>query len=579
MSNENLKENEKQLLVGGDLVVKSLQAEGIRYIFGLVGGELLTIYDAVYRWGREENINTIMFRHEQAAAHAADAWSRVSDAPGVCMGTVGPGATHMVPAVAAANSDNIPMIVIAPSKMEDLDDKFSFQSGLDQISLFRPITKYQKKVRKAKDIPDAIRKAFRQALGGRPGPVFLEITKDALYEKTDRPIEILSPECYRCTGKSGADPALIQTAVDLLLDSQNPVLIAGGGVINAEAWAELQELSDYLKIPALTTIMGIGSISSDKDTFLGITLNAPAAQSAIQEADLALACGSKLSYTVAYGMPPLWKKHTKIIQIDIDPTILGRARKVDLPILGDCKLVLEQILEEVKKRTGKRETSEWVKSLINVRKKNIETINKRALKPKTPMRPETFLKNVLENLDKDAIIVLDGGDISLYSTLQLDFYKPRPPKSTLMSAGMGHLGTCIPYAIGCKLAQPEKQVAIICGDGSFLFNVQELETAVRINTPFLCFIANNSAWGMIKTNQKFNFGKRFIDTDLDMKTNYAEIAKGFGCFAERITDPNEIKPAIQRGIESNLPCVFDIVIAYMVPEIRKVLLQLGINLA
>ncbi|MFX0137452.1 MAG: thiamine pyrophosphate-binding protein, partial [Candidatus Hodarchaeota archaeon] len=178
------KDEKKELLTGGELVVKCLQAEGVRYIFGLVGGELLTIYDAIYRWGREEGIDTIMFRHEQGAAHAADSWSRVTNIPGVCMGTVGPGATHMVPAVAAANSDNIPLIVIAPSKLEALDDKFAFQSGLDQISLFRPITKYQIKVRDVDKIPAAIRKAYRQDLGGRPGPVFIEITKDALYAET-----------------------------------------------------------------------------------------------------------------------------------------------------------------------------------------------------------------------------------------------------------------------------------------------------------------------------------------------------------------------------------------------------------
>lgn len=571
-------ETEKNLLSGGDLLVKSLLSEGVRYLFGLPGGELLTMYDAIYQWGREENIDTIMFRHEQAAAHAADAWARVTGAPGVCFGTVGPGAAHLVPGVLPAYGDNIPIIIIAPSKMESLDDKFSLQSGLDQISLFKPITKYQKKVREVEKIPDAVHDAFREALSGRPRPVFLEITKDALYTKTNKKFDFLSPELYRFPGKCGAEPILVQKAVDLLLSVEKPMVIAGGGVNIAGAWEEFQELSDYLKIPACTTFMGIGAISSDKETFLGITVNAPAVQSALQETDLVLAFGCKFSYTLAYGSPPLWKNNTKIIQVDIDPTIIGRNRKVDLAIVGDCKLVLQQILEELKKRTDKREMGDWLKKLIKIRKNNIEIVNKRALKPNDPMRPETFLKNVLENLDKDAIIVLDGGDIVLFALLQLDFYKPRPPRTTLNSIGMGHLGTGIPYAIGAKLAYPEKQVAIICGDGSFLFNVQELETAVRNNIPFLCFIANNSAWGMIKTNQQFNFQKRYIDTDLDPKTNYAEIAKGFGCFSERITDPNELKPAIQRGIDSKLPAIFDVIIAYMVPEIRKMLFQLNVQM-
>ncbi|MHA1378794.1 MAG: thiamine pyrophosphate-binding protein [Candidatus Helarchaeota archaeon] len=571
--------DEKEFLTGGDLVVKALQAEGIRYIFGIVGGELLTIYDAVHRWGREVNINTIMFRHEQGAAHAADAWSRVSNIPGVCVGTVGPGAVHLVPGAMAAWGDNIPIIIIAPAKKEDLDDKFSMQGGVDQIGLFKPVTKFQEKVRKVKDIPNAIHKAFRQAMSGRPGPVFIEITKDALYNKTDQDFDFPPPEYYRCTGRSGADPKLIKTAVDLLLEAKKPLIISGGGVANSQAWDELQELSEYLKIPAITTIMGIGTISSDKETFLGITLNASAAQNAVRECDVVLALGCKFSYTVGYGLAPLWKDDIKTIQVDIDPTILGRARKVDVPINGDCKLVLQQILEEVKKRTSKKEPTEWLNMLAKVRKNNIEMINKRAMKPKSPMIPERFLKEVLESLDDDSIIVLDGGDILLFSYLQLDFYKPRPPKSTLFAVSMGHLGTGIPYAIGAKLAHPDRQVAIITGDGSFMFNVQELETAVRLNTNFICFIANNSAWGMIKDNQKIAFGKRFIDTDLDPKTNYAEIAKGFGCYGEKITNPNEIKPAIKRALDSNKPAVLDIVIAYKIPEIRKLLMNLGIELS
>ncbi|MFX0137480.1 MAG: thiamine pyrophosphate-binding protein [Candidatus Hodarchaeota archaeon] len=370
----------------------------------------------------------------------------------------------------------------------------------------------------------------------------------------------------------------MKQAVDLLLNAKRPVLIAGGGVINAKAWAEFQELSEYLKIPAFTTMMGIGAISSNKETFLGITLNAPPVFSAIQETDLVMAFGSKFSYTVGYGSAPIWRDDIITIQIDIDPTMIGVNRKIDLPIVGDCKAVLKQILEEVKKRIGEIKASEWMQKLAKIRKNNIESINKRALKIKTPMRPETFLKNVLENLDKDAIIILDGGDIVFHTLSQIDFYNPRPPKTTMFSAGMGHLGTSIPYAIGAKLAHPDKQVVTIVGDGSFLFNIQELETAIRLNTPFLCFIANNSAWGMIKGNQKINFDKRFIDTDLDPKTNYANIAKGFGCYGDRITDPNEINPAIKRAIDSNLPAVLDIIIEFKIPEIRKLLMQLGIQL-
>ena len=568
-------------LTGGDIFIKAMLAEDVKYLFGIVGGQMLPMYDAIYNWGRELGIDTIMFRHEQGAAHAADAWGRVTGKPGICFGTVGPGLTHLVPGVATAQSDNVPVIAIAPTVARSILDKFALQDGIDQIALMKPITKYQKHVELTQEIPDGVKKAFRQAMSGRPGPVFLEISKEAFYgtlDAKDVP-EIGEPKKYRFQERLTADPKIIKSVAKMLVNSEKPLIVAGEGAIDCEASVEIRELSKYLKIPAITSVLGIGSISSESETYIGASMRAPAVQSAGQ-ADHVLILGCKFSFTMAYGNKPLWKRNGQaFIQVDKDPNVIGHNFPVDIPIVGDCKLVVQQILDEVKKLTTKREeNNQWLQSLIDIRNNAKERVIKKAMKDKMPMPPERVVKEVLEFIDEDAIIVLDGGDIVFTVLEQLDFYKPRPPRSMAWSIHMGHLGTCIPYCIGAKLAKPDKQVISICGDGSFLFNAQELDTAVRYNLPIIICIANNQAWGMLKTNQTLRWKKRFIDTDLS-GTNYANIAKGYGCYAERIADPKEIKPVLQRAIESKKPAVLDIMMAYKVPEISKILAGLGLEIS
>ncbi|NHI94637.1 MAG: thiamine pyrophosphate-binding protein [Candidatus Lokiarchaeota archaeon] len=571
----------EEMITGGDIFIKSMLAEDVKYLFGIIGGQMLPMYDAIYNWGREHGIDTIMFRHEQGAAHAADAWARITGKPGICFGTVGPGLTHLVPGVATAQSDNVPVIAIAPTVARSILDKFSLQDGIDQMSLMKPITKYQKHVELTKEIPDGVKKVFRHAMTGRPGPVFLEISKEAFYGKMDvKDVpNIGEPKKYRFQEQITADSDVIKKVAKILIESEKPLIVAGSEAINSEASQEIRELSTYLKIPAITSVLGIGVISSESETYVGASMRAPAVQSAGQ-ADHVLILGCKFSFTMAYGNKPLWKRDGQtFIQVDSDPTIIGHNFEVDIPIVGNCKLVTKQILEEVKKLINKREKrSQWLQYLIDIRNNARERIIKKAMKDKIPMLPERLVKEVLEFINEDAILVLDGGDIVFTVLEQLDFYKPRQPRSIAWSVHMGHLGTCIPYAIGAKLAKPNKQVVSICGDGSFLFNAQELDTAVRYRLPIIICIANNQAWGMLKTNQSLNWKKRFIDTDL-IGTNYAEIAKGYGCYAEKITDPAEIKPALKRAIESKKPAVLDIMMVYKVPEISKLLANLGLEIS
>ncbi|MHA1488143.1 MAG: thiamine pyrophosphate-binding protein [Promethearchaeota archaeon] len=569
-------ENEKKMINGGDILIKCLQAEGVRYLFGIPGGQFLNMYDAIYKWGREKGIETILFRHEQAAAHAADAWARVTNKPGICFGTVGPGALHLVPGVGTAWSDNIPVIAIVPQVNSKFDDSFTLQGNLDQITMFKPITKYQKSVRNIEMIPNAVQKIFREAIGGRPRPVLLEIYEDAfLAEIEEDKLPIITPDRYRAFGKPAIDKESIKKSLDLLLNAEKPIILSGGGVMRSEAWNELREFAEYLQIPVITTIMGVGTLTNESKCLLGATI-AGAGMKAAGEADVILNLGCKFSYTLGHGDEPFWKNSQKMIQVDIDPAIIGRNKPITVGIVSDIKIFLKQMLEEVKKKNSKIEKRDWLDTLIQLRKKTIETSNKKASKDSVPIAPKRLIKEVFEFMDEDAILVVDGGDIAAYVAEQVDFYKPRPPLSTLQAIGMGHLGTAVPYGIGAKLAKPDKQVVAISGDGAFMINIQDLETAVRLGLKNLIYvIGNNNAWGMIKSGQKLFMKKRYIDVDLP-EFDYAKCAEGFGCYGEVVTDPNEIKPALERAKKSNKPAVLDVKIKWDVPDATKLLGSMGI---
>jgi len=557
--------SENKMIHGGDVLIKCLLKENVKYMFGIPGGHFLPMYDAIYKWGREQGINTVLFRHEQAAAHAADAYARVTNSPGVCFGTVGPGALHLIPGVGAAWSDNIPVIAIIPQVSSTQEDSFVLQGNLDQITMFKPITKYQKTVRNIEEIPDAVQKIFREVMGGRPQPVLLEIIADAYYQKIEEnKIPIISSEQYRAIAKPTVGDESIKKSVDLLLSAKKPLIVSGGGVQRAEAWTELQELAEYLQIPVITSITGVGSISNQSHCFLGTSIGSATFQ-ATTGTDLILALGTKFSFTLALGKAPVWKNAQKMIQVDIDPSIIGRSKPITIGIVADCKQFLMQILEKVKK-TKNVEKREWLETLLVEKQKKKSIYTKKASKDEIPIVPQRLVKEVFEFMDDDAILINDGGDITYYSVEAINMYKERKPLSTLHAIGMGHLGTSIGYGIGAKLGKPDKQVISISGDGSFMINIQDLETAVRLGLKNLIFVVgNNACWGNIKSGQKLAFGKRYIDVDLP-GCDYGKIAESFGCYGEEVTDPNEIKAALERAKNSGKPAVIDVKIKYEIPD-------------
>ncbi|TFG07938.1 MAG: thiamine pyrophosphate-binding protein [Promethearchaeota archaeon] len=570
----------KQNLNGGDLVVKALIKEGVTTIFGLVGGELLKIYDAIERWGREEGIDTVMVRHEQAAGHAADAWARATGELGVCLGTAGPGVTHLVPAIAAANSDSIPLLVIGAQIARMFDDTGILQGGLDQMKLMEPITKLQVSVEDPYEIPHAIQRCIKTALSGRPGPVFLELRETALVREASEEDEkkILDPEKYRPVYRPAGNPDLIEKAVQLLKNAKKPIIIAGGGVLASDAHEDLMKLSLAYTIPAGTTINGMGSISSDKNTFIGSYPTATPFRTAATEADVVLSLGCKWDYTVLYGSAPIWGQNQKLIQVDIDPNEIGKNRPVEVGIIGDAKTVINQIISEMEQNLPKDKITEWsewnnyLQEFHETDKKNIQKVFK---SKKLPMKPQRLALEVLDFIPADTQIIVDGGDIAVF-TFSFITYKPRPPRSTFWPLTMGHLGTGIPYAMAVKMAKPDKPVVCISGDGSFMFNVQELDTLVRLNLPVIIVIANNCAWGMIKSVQKGVFNKRYCDVDFP-PTNYAEIAKGFGCYGEKVDTPEDLRAALQRAFDSNKPAVIDVDISFETPPSMNLIRLYKVN--
>ncbi len=566
---------EKKMINGGDVLIKCLLQEDVKYMFGIPGGQFLNMYDAIFKWGREKGINTVLFRHEQAAAHAADAYARVTNKPGVCFGTVGPGATHLIPGIAAAWADNIPVVAIVPQVHSKFDDSFTLQGNLDQVTMFKPITKYQRSIRDIEKIPDAVHKVFREATGGRPRPVLLEIYEDAfLAEIEEDKIPVLSADRYRAMRKPAIDYELIKESLDLLLKAEKPLIVSGGGVIRAEGWNELEELAEYLQIPVVTSIMGIGSFPIKSKCYMGASIGGAGFQ-AVTQADVILTLGCKFSFVMGHGGPPIWKDSQKMIQVDIDPTIIGRAKPITLGIVGDCKLFIKQILMEAKK-TAKIEKREWLENLIISKQRLISSLIKKASKDRIPIIPQRMIKDVLEFMDEDAILIVDGGDIAAYAAEQIDLYKPRKPLSYLQAIGMGHLGTSVGYGIGAKLAKPDKQVISISGDGAFMINIQDLETAARLGLKNLIYvIGNNSCWGMIKSGQKYALEKRYIDVDLP-EFDYGKCAESFGCYGEAVTDPNEIKHALERAKNSGKPAVIDVKIKYDTPAITKLLVSMGV---
>lgn len=546
------------LMNGGEVLVRALLKEGVRWVFGVPGAQLCTFTDAIARVGVPNGLEFVMTHHEAVAAHMADAVSRTSDMVGVCTGTVGPGAVNLVPGVYAAYNDGIPMVVITPQIHTSRSYPFKGSTQqLDQVGLFRPITKWNALVNRWDRIPEMVQWAFREATSGRPGPVHLDINMDVLFangeiEKT----AFIEPQKYRTFAKPYGDPAAVDSAVEMLLAAEMPLIHVGGGVMRAKAWDEVRELAEYLQIPVTTSVSGRGALPEDHP--LLFTVKGMGAILCESTADVVLNVACTMSELDFWGKPNMWGEplRQKFIYVDIDPGQIGLNRQFDVGIIGDAKAVLRQIIAKVKEQTGPVAERGFVAEYREMEEQALNAYEELVKSDAKPIHPLRLISEAVDILGRDGILVLDGGNTALWTNIVSRVYQPR---SFLYAEGSGQLGVGLPYAMGAKMANPERPVYIIHGDGAFMINCHDIETAVRLKLPIIDIVSNDSAWGMIKATQRAAFDRRYIGVDFnDIRLDL--VAESMGAQGIRVESPDEIRPALEEAVASDVMTVIDAVV-------------------
>lgn len=550
-------------ITGGELVVRCLHAEGVRFIHAITDGTYMMILEALERLGNELGIRLIVPRHEAAAAHACDAYTRVTGDPAVVMACAGPGAANLLAGLMCAEAEGSPVVAITTTRRSDISDSYVHQGGMQvsrHLDVFRPAVKWNGKVDHWKRIPDMIRHAFRVATTGCPGPTHILIPENILNEHGDEDsIRIWTPETYRVVDQAYYDPAAIAKAAQILVDADLVNIHCGNGAERAAAGSEVLALAEYLGAAITNTIRARGIVSDLHELcFHPTCLSRIMANS---QADAVVAVGSRLGELNMWGNPPMWAdpEKQKLIQIDAEPSHIGLNRKVDAALVGDAKIILAQLLEAVKERTGRREVHSKISEFRSVQNDwQKELDDAVADLEKSPMLTGQILKICNDFFPDDAIFVMDGGNTTLWS---IHYHIPKYQRSVLYSMNYGHLGTGLPYALGAKLASPQKPVYCVTGDSAFGFNIQELETSVRNNLPVTIIVAVDGAYGMEKTAQHRMFGREAEWFGHDhAPVRYDQVAWGMGCHGEYVTKGSELRPALERSLASGKPAVIHAVV-------------------
>jgi acetolactate synthase-1/2/3 large subunit len=527
----------------GELFVRALKREGVRNIFTLSGGHIAPIYDACY----SEGIQIIDVRHEQVAAHGADGWARVTGEPGVAVVTAGPGVTNSVSGVAEAFMAGSPMVVIAGRAPLKKFEMGALQD-LDQVRLMEPITKWAKAVYEARRIPDYVRMAFRKARSGTPGPVYLECPIDILIQKVEEDKSVFLSESHPTPEEAYGDPASVRAAVELLTSAERPIIIAGDGLFWAKGDGELRELVELLEIPVRSIGFARGAVPEDHP--LSFTL------ASMAEADVVLILGVKLDYSLGYGWPPVFGSKAKIIQVDVDRSRIGFNREAAIGIVGSPRRVLKQMIEEAKKGKKRFQNSAWLQQIRSLEKQAQEPTAEAYRAESLPIHPGRLAKEVVEFLDRDAIMIRDGADCTYWFTSIL---KARYMGQVIGTGAFGCLGAGTGFALAAKVARKERQVFLYYGDGTFGFNGMEFDTFVRHNLPILSVISNDSAWGMVKHMHRMWYGEdRIGGTVLKPGQRYEKVVEALGGYGEYITRIEEIQPALRRAAGSGRPACINV---------------------
>jgi thiamine pyrophosphate-dependent acetolactate synthase large subunit-like protein len=540
---------------GGAALLRLLVPERVPFVFGVAGGKLVQFMRAL---SEESSIRYVGTRHEAAAGHMAAAVYAATGRMAVAIGEVGPGAGNLLSSVASAFNNNLPMLAITSNNQQfaSYPNRGMFME-LDTAAVFRPVTKWNAVVHDARRLPELVRTAFREALTGRPGPVHLDVPQDVLnrvYE-FDEAVFSVSPARYRLTRSAGADTAQIEAALELLLSARRPLIVAGGGVSAANAAPELRELIAKLRAPASATQMGIGSVSSDAENFIGHggVIGGPAIPAAFREADVILAVGCRFSSWLWDDQGPMVRSDQRLIHVNTDPSVIGRGADVELGIVGDAKAVLAQLVDAIGERRSASEDA-WTRKLVGLYREYRQTLASLAATVRgagEPMHPAALAAAIGAALPRDSLVTYDGGHTSFWSN---DLTPAREPRTRFHEPGMAQLGFGLPSALALKLAWPERPVFNITGDGAFGFSLSELDTARRYKLNVVNIVHNNSAWGVIRAGQQRNQFE--LGCDLS-GTEYAQIAAGFGCFGEVVSSLDQFPQALERAMQSGLPAVLD----------------------
>ena len=535
---------------GSEILVKSLQAEGVKFLWGYPGGAVLYIYDALYK---QDSIEHVLVRHEQAAVHAADGYARATGEVGVALVTSGPGVTNAITGIATAYMDSIPMVIITgqvPTPAIGLD---AFQE-CDTVGITRPIVKHNFLVKDVRDLASTMKKAFHIARSGRPGPVVVDIPKDVSLKTApfDYP-DTIAMRSYNPVRKGHGGQ--IRKAVQLLLSAKRPYIYTGGGVILGEASQELRELADLLGFPCTNTLMGLGAIPASDPKFLGMLgmHGTYEANMTMQNCDVLLAVGARFDDRVIGNPKHFASVERKIIHVDIDPSSISKRVKVDVPIVGDVKEVLTELTTQIREATARpdaRELQAWWSQIGQWRGRECLKYRESSEVIKPQMVVET-----LHRLTRgtDAYITSDVGQHQMWAAQYYGFDEPR---RWINSGGLGTMGVGLPYAMGIKLAKPDADVFCITGEGSIQMCIQELSTCLQYGTPVKVLSLNNRYLGMVRQWQQLDYGGRYSHSYMDALPDFVKLAEAYGHVGLKIESPADVEPALKEAIRLKDRTVF-----------------------
>jgi acetolactate synthase-1/2/3 large subunit len=526
-------------LNGAEILVKCLLEQGVDTIFGFPGGAVLNIYDALYKY--QDKIRHILTSHEQGASHAADGYARASGKVGVCLATSGPGATNLVTGIATAYMDSIPMVAITGNVALNLLGKDSFQE-VDITGITMPITKHNFIVKDVNDLADIVRKAFKIAKEGRPGPVLIDIPKDITAHKAEY-IPKNTDEITRSI-EHISDKA-VEQAINLLNSSKKPIIYAGGGVSASDASKELFELVEKLQSPVTLSLMGMGAFPATHELYTGMVgmHGTKASNMAVTECDLLVAIGARFSDRVISKLER-FAPNAKILHIDVDAAEVNKNISTECYIIGDVK----EVLSRINKGIETNDRSEWLSFIKDLKEKYPLS------KDSEDLTPQYILDKIYEITKGDAILSTEVGQHQIWTA---QYYKFTQPRTLITSGGLGTMGFGLGASMGAQIARPDKRVFNIAGDGSFRMNLNELATAVEYNLPIIVVIMNNHALGMVRQWQNMFYDKRFSQTTLDRGTDFVKLAEAFGACGFNLTKKEDTERIITEALKLNRPVVIN----------------------